>query len=118
MKILALAVACFILAGCYDSNLRTQERLDDKVDSFAKANGREPNATELATLKAEAEKDERNARRGELVDAGKDAVAGVTSAATGNIIAGGILLLGAVGTFLGLNRGKKAKPVPPSGGAV
>ena len=111
-------VICLLIAGCYDVKLRTQDRLDGKVADFSVVNGREPNAEELAKLRLEATKEEAEARRGEIDAAKRDAVSGAVGIATGNYIAGGVLLIGAIGTFLGLNRGKKVKPVPPSGGTV
>lgn len=108
MRIIFALLFAVVLAGCYSREARTQERLDAKVDAFAAANGREPNAEEMAVLRTAAENEERAARRGELEAAGKDALAAGGAAVSGNLIGAGLLGIGALLTLLGLNRGKKA----------
>lgn len=109
MKILLACVVTLFIAGCYNREVRVNDRVADKVDKFALENGREPNAVELAKLKAEAQKEEDEFRAREIEQAKKDALSGAISLTTGNYVAGGILIIGAIGAFLGLNRTKKVE---------
>jgi hypothetical protein len=120
LRLLLVAVVALFLVGCYNREMRTKERLDEKVEAFTVANQRAPLPAEYAALKAEAAKEEDAERKSEMDKAKQDAISGATGIATGNYIAGGFLLLGALGTWLGLNRGKKVAPAPapPPGGTV
>lgn len=108
--ILALVVGGMV--GCYNGTQRTLERFQIKVDEFNEKNGREPTSDEAAQLMAAADKEEQSARAGDLDQAKKDAVAGVSAAASGNYIAGGILLIGALATYLGLKKSSTPAPTP------
>lgn len=117
MKLILSALLCLVAIGCYSHASRSKERLDAKVQAFSTQNGRDPNAQELAALKMEADKEEAEARAGEIAKAKEDALAAGGAAISGNYIAAGILAIGALATFLGLNRGK-AKVPEKSAGAI
>lgn len=115
-RLLAVFVICVLASGCYDAQARAKERLEAKVEAFEAANGRPATIDDVIKLKADAEREEREAREAELAKAKTDVISGAGGVATGNWIGGGFLLVGAVATFLGLNRGKKlAAPKPPGG---
>lgn len=109
MKILLTCVLALLLAGCYNREVRVNDRVAEKIEKFSAENGREPNAAELAKLKAEAQKEEDEFRAREIEQAKKDALSGAISLTTGNYVGGALLLVGAIGAFLGLNRTKKAE---------
>lgn len=115
MKLILCAVLCLAAIGCYNHASRSKERLDAKVQAFSIQNGREPNVQELAALKMEADKEEAEARAGEIAKAKEDALAAGGAALTGNYIAAAVLAVGALATFLGLNRGKVKVPEKPAG---
>ena len=100
--------------GCYNAAARTKERLEAKVELFMETNHRSPTAEEVAVLRTEAKAEEIAFRSAEISDASQKAVGAVGAATTGNLVAAGILGIGALMTFLGLNRKAAPKVVPPS----
>jgi len=111
--ILGVCACLVLIAGCSLFTLegRVEKRYQEKLSVWKEANpGKLPTPEEDKAL--------REAATAEVVEeraqAAKDAATGVGALASGNWIAGGLLLLGAGLTFVGLKRGA-AKEEPKNG---
>ena len=115
MRNIAAAVlaglVAFLVIGCWNAKARVDELLHYKIEDYREKNGgKEPTNEEIVVMQKEAEDQERKESKERRETALAEGAEGVGQLASGNLVGGGLLLAGAVLTYLGLRGGAKGKP--------
>lgn len=124
MRTIVLAVLVLGSSSCLSDRELREDRLAHQIELWRRENpGVKLDAETIAHLEVEATKAADEEIAAEKRASAEKLGAGVSSALSGNYVGGGILLLGAIATYLGIGRTRLAKApepstTPPPGGGL